>query len=250
MDSIWLFKSESESNNAYEDILKKNNLLCETVPTLTFNYINQNSLKDALLKPNNFSGIIFTSMRAVQSLENVYSNLTFSVHQEWNHKKIFAIGKATGEAVKAKLNLESVGWEAGNAKQLAPIIIDKTQPFDKPLLYPCGNLKRDELPTLLAQNDRDFRAINSYETKEHPQLESSLSKLWVSQKPSFIVFFSPSGVQFAIPLFNKYNYDLTGIKVIAIGPTTNSALVSKNILVSGICPEPSPEGLIQILKAI
>lgn len=248
MSVVWLLKSCEESDSRYRDTLTQNGFSPVHIPVLSFKYCNQGPLKNSLENPQDHSGIIFTSQRAVEAVAEIYSKLSISCHHAWSEKKVFVIGEATGRAVQRLLKLSFVGQESGNAQQLAPIIIRETVAFDKPLLYPCGNLGRDELPKLLVKHDRDFRALTSYETSQHPQLKYTIQKA-ISEMPTYMVFFSPSGVNFTLPVLKSLGVDVTGVKIIAIGPTTNTALVDQNIPVSGVCPSPTPEGLLHVLKS-
>ncbi|XP_053634573.2 uroporphyrinogen-III synthase isoform X2 [Cherax quadricarinatus] len=250
MSNVWLFKSGEKSDMHYTNTLTQSGFSPVNIPVLCFQFCNQGPLKTSLQNPQDYSGIIFTSQRAVEAVAEVYLNLAVRCHASWDEKKIFVVGEATGKAVQNLLKLTCIGQESGNAQQLIPIIIRETKAFDKPLLYPCGNLGKDELPRLLVNYDRDFKALTIYETSQHAQLKYTIQKLInAGQKPTYMVFFSPSGVNFALPILQSLNVDVTGIKIIAIGPTTNTALVQQNIPVSGVCPTPTPEGLIHILKS-
>lgn len=250
MSTVWLLKSSETDDARYSGALSGLGFVSEHVPTLSFQFCNHAPLKNALQQPQNHSGIIFTSQRGVEAVAELYKHLSVDCHHIWSEKKIFVIGEATGRAVQQHLKLKHIGQESGNAQQLAPIIIREIVAFDKPLLYPCGNLGRDELPKLLANQDRDFRALTVYETKEHPQLKNNIKALYSSGKtPKIMVFFSPSGVKFTLPALKSVGLSLTGIKVVAIGPTTNAALVQENIPVHAVCSSPSPEGLAHVLKS-
>ncbi|MPC66638.1 uroporphyrinogen-III synthase-like [Portunus trituberculatus] len=251
MKSVWLLKSSEGSDGRYKDALTKAGFSAVVVPTLSFQWCNEAPLRDALQRPQDHTGIIFTSQRAVEAVAQIYEKLAVSIHDQWSDKKVFVIGEATQMAVQTLLKLPSIGQESGNAKQLAPIIIRETKPFDKPLLYPCGNLGRDELPRLLAQQDRDFRALTTYQTSSHPDLRQTVQKLTMAgQMPDVAVFFSPSGVKFALPVFEELKVSTTGVKIVAIGPTTNTALVEHHQSVWGVCPLPSPDGLTRVLAAL
>lgn len=249
MSNIWLLKS-GDDDGRYSDTLGSAGFTCESIPALTFNFVNQGPLQNALERPADHSGLIFTSPRAVEAVGKIYPKLNVEFHHEWSSRKIFVVGEATAAAVSKDLRIPTFGKESGNAQQLAPIIIRETKAFDKPLLFACGNIKRDELPRLLANADRDFRALTCYETLQHPSLKSKLQDL-ISKgpRPNYIVFFSPSGVSYVLPILKSSGFDLTGVKIIAIGPSTNSALVQNNIPVSGVCNIPSPEGLLHELKS-
>ncbi|XP_076057466.1 uroporphyrinogen-III synthase-like [Oratosquilla oratoria] len=251
MTVVWLIKSTEDSDTKYSDLLNQHGFKTQMIPALSFSFSSQKELKNVLTRPQDHTGLVFTSPRAVQAVAEVYKTLTVAVHQEWRSKKVFVIGKATDDAVRSLLQLDPVGQQCGNAAQLAPFVIENTEPFDKPLFIPCGNLKRDELPRLLASQDRDFRAIPCYETKASDQLKPVLQRLVSSNElPTCMVFFSPSGVGFTLPILRELKVDLTGIAVIAIGPTTNSSLVDNSVPVFGVCPSPSPEGLLHTIKGL
>lgn len=250
MKTVWLFKSSESSDVRYTDALSKAGFSAVMVPTLSFQSCNEGPLRDALQKPNDHTGIIFTSQRAVKAVAEIYGKLEVNIHNQWSEKKIFVIGETTQTAVQNLLKLPSIGQESGNAQQLAPIIFRETQPFDKPLLYPCGNLNRDELNTLLLNQDRDFRALTTYQTSAHPSLRQTIEKLAKGQMPDVAVFFSPSGVKFVVPEFEELDVSLAGVKIVAIGPTTNAALVEYQLPVFGVCPSPTPDGLMHVLASV
>ena len=251
MKTVWLLKSSESSDGRYSDTLNQAGFSAVVVPTLSFKWCNEGPLKDALQRPQDHAGIIFTSQRAVEAVAEIYGNLAVNIHHQWNEKKVFVIGEATQMAVQKLLKLSSIGQESGNALQLAPTIIRETKPFDKPLLYPCGNMGRDELPKLLAQQDRDFRALTTYQTSPHPHLSQTIQKLTAKgPMPDVAVFFSPSGVKFALPTLEDLKVATTGVKMVAIGPTTNTALVEHKQPVWGVCPSPSPDGLLRVLNGL
>ncbi|XP_045600774.1 uroporphyrinogen-III synthase [Procambarus clarkii] len=249
MSNVWLFKSEDKNDTQYTDKLSRSGFSPFHIPALCFKFCNQESLKSSLQSPQDHSGIIFTSQRAVEAVAEIYIKLPLSCHAGWIEKKIFVVGDATGRAVQSLLKLTCIGHESGNAQQLVPIIIKETVAFDKPLLYPCGSLAKDELPRLLVNNDRDFKALVVYETSQHPQLKYTIQKLISGgQRPTHMVFFSPSGVNFALPVLQSLSVDITGVKMIAIGPTTNIALVQHKIPVLGVCPSPTADSLVHLLN--
>lgn len=83
----------------------------------------------------------------------------------------------------------------------------------KPLLLPCGNLKMDTLEDLLKQSGVTTESVEVYETMPHPDLEATLTSALAEQEPSYIVYFSPSGVRFTYPILQKSGVNLDKIKV-------------------------------------
>lgn len=244
-------KSLAESNLKYEDILTSAGFHVNCVSPLQFKYVNASSLLDALNRPNDHSGIIFTSPRAVEAIHQQYSNLNVGLHSAWLDKKIFSVGETTANLIKEKLKFDAIGSHTGNAQQLAAFIIDEIPAFDKPLLFPCGNLKKENLPMLLAKQDRDFRALTCYETSCDPHLKTNVKSLVEDfGVADVLVFFSPSGVEYTIPILTGLGLNMCDMKFIALGPSTNAALVTANLPVAGVCASPAPDKLLHVLKAL
>lgn len=247
MKKIWLLKSESP-NQSYEELLLENEFVVKSIPTLEFEYLCKEEIETALNSPDEFGGIVFTSIRGVQSVSDIFVSLSDSVKEKWKSKLVFVVGQATEKSVKENLKLDSMGSEAGNAKQLGEVIIRNFQPTFKPLLYICGNLKRDDLPNILESQNFKFKLITSYKTVKHKNLEKTISLQLHEAIPDYIVFFSPSGVDFAFPIFSELQLDINTVRIIALGPSTNAALLSNKIDVYGVCREPTPKGLLDILS--
>lgn len=90
----------------------------------------------------------------------------------------------------------------------------------KPLLLPCGNIKTDTLENLLTQGGVETEAVEVYETVACSGLQTILSNALSQYQPSYIVYFSPSGVDATLPLLQKSEIDLAKIKVNSILPSS------------------------------
>lgn len=67
-----------------------------------------------------FSGIILTSQRSVESVYQANPNLT----DEWRGKRNFCVGKKTSETALRLLNVTRVlGEDCGNAEKLSALIV-------------------------------------------------------------------------------------------------------------------------------
>jgi uroporphyrinogen-III synthase len=148
-----------------------------------------------------------------------------------------------------QVGLKTTGDACGNAKMLATTILkyfaDKDIPSVDPLLFPCGNLARDTLPSELESVGLKVTRVVCYNTLRHPGIEESLKTLShckVFGSQCCIVFFSPSGVEFVLPFLTAY-CDIKITKVIAIGPTTATSLKQVGIFPI-MAHAPTPEALL------
>lgn len=252
MKTVWLVKaSGADGNHVYEDTVGRDGFCVKVISALNFHNVNESALLDALKSPLTHEGIIFTSARAVETTSLQYNKLCVNDHQAWTRKKIFAVGETTSSLVKKLLHLDAIGAHTGNGEQLAQFIIEQIPPFDKPLLFPCSNLKKDDLPLLLARNDRDFRAMTCYKTTPDLGLKENLKSLHETYgMANIIVFFSPSGVEFCIPALRSLNIQFCGVSFVAIGPSTNKALVEAGVPVAAVCAHPTPDDLLYTLQPL
>ncbi|CAG7825945.1 unnamed protein product, partial [Allacma fusca] len=214
-----------------------------------------------------FEGLIFTSPRCVQSLKKAVESCDRESQWEsylkgcWIDKRMFCVGPSTFSEV---LNFFSHSTsqqkdkifvsQQGNSASLGQTIMTEAlhQSISLPLLYPCGNLKTDTLGSLLQEKNIPFKTFVVYKTVKSEELERNPEASAAASphmESNIYVFFSPSGVTFALPLLK----DLESVKFIAIGPTTRAALenipsISKENIYQ--CETPTPEALLTVLRTL
>ncbi|XP_014800757.1 PREDICTED: uroporphyrinogen-III synthase isoform X4 [Calidris pugnax] len=205
------------------------------IPVLSFEFISLESLFEKLSHPECYGGLVFTSPRALEAikicLKEKSKNEAWlkSLKQRWKTKPTYVVGKATA----------SLGEE----------------PNSSALLFPCGALKREVLPTALREKGIPLESLTVYQTTQHPDLRESLSSYFSQQGiPASVVFFSPSGVKFCLQHIQKLSGDfLAHIKFAAIGPTTAEALEAAGVPVPCTAESPTPQdlaaGLQKVLQA-
>src|SRR6218665_3722876 len=104
---------------------------------IAFEFINSEILHDCLADSTEYSGVVLTSTRCVESLIRATVN-DRDILNNWSHLPIFTVGKQTKEYLKSKTNLDSFGFDSGSGKELAKFIVQQNNndKFQKPLLYP------------------------------------------------------------------------------------------------------------------
>lgn len=147
---------------------------------------------------------IFTSKNAVKAISRLQIENCFCV----GDRTAMRLGKMGYQIIE----------KAQNSEELGKIIAEKHH--EKQFHFFSGNRRRDELPTILKENQIDFSEIQVYETSLNPKkFESDFDG---------ILFFSPS----AVKSFTQKN----GINSVAfcIGSTTaeEAAKHTQNIVVA------------------
>ncbi|KAJ8365529.1 hypothetical protein SKAU_G00143600 [Synaphobranchus kaupii] len=220
------------------------------IPVLSFKFVSLNSLSDRLFQPEKHGGLIFTSPRAVEAVRmclegnNRRKEWISTIKDKWNEKSVYVVGRATAALVQ-ELGLIPQGEETGTADVLSRFILEKEDAGILPLLFPCGSLKREVLPTALRENGVSLETLTVYQTAEHPDLERNLMDYFSKQGiPGSIAFFSPSGVKFCLEAVRRLAGDeLNKIKFAAIGPTTADAMVAEGLCVSCSAVRPTAQDL-------
>lgn len=249
MVKVILFKSESEGSDKFVELLKENNFEVGSIPSIDFRFKSLDILLDKFKHPESYEGVIFTSPRSIYATQQSLAN-DDRIKKNWSDKKNFTIGDSSHSLARELLSLESNGKESGNAQNLSPIIIEdyKRNNLCRPFLFPCGNQKQDILGDNLRAHGIQLEYVEVYETIPHPNLESAVKEIKCNSDIDFIVYFSPSGVKYSLPFVKTHEIDLSKIKLIAIGPSTQKCMRDNDLKCYKMCEKPSPESLLEILN--
>lgn len=249
MPVVVLFKSESDQPDKFVKVLEEKNFDVRSIHCLSFQFTNQEKLREKLRRFDDYEGIIFTSQRSVQAVQKATEENSENILSGWMEKRNYSVGESTSEFAQSLLNLGTDGKESGNAQNLASLMIRNHNGIaSKPFLFPSGNLKQDILEMSLKRHAINVESLEVYQTIQHPNLDESIEDLKTT-KIDFIVYFSPSGIKFSLPILKKYQIELSVIKMIAIGPSTKKVLDENDLQCFRMCTKPSPESLLEALSS-
>ena len=193
-------------------------------------------VRSALLKPEQYAGLVLTSPRAAHVVAEELDCLGGAA-AAWKAKPAYAVGAKTATLLR-QAGLRTVGEESGQAEALGAVIAKEENPQSEgqsglPLLFLCGNRRRETLPLLLRRVGVPFEERIVYETHLR-------SGPWLEDAPDWVAFFSPSGVQ-AVQQSREAGW--AAIRKAAIGPTTADALRRAGWQPEAVAHEPSPAAL-------
>lgn len=251
MEKVVLFKSP-ENSCSYVDLLESNGYTSIFIPVLEFAFINLDELLIKFKDHDRYHGLVITSQRAVDAIKQCL-NGTVEILENWRKKMIFVVGEATGRKLLNDLDLSACDVQPGNANALADYIIELNQKntLTKALLFPCGNLKSEVLPTRLSADKIVLESLDVYTTRMHRALIDSILNLSTKDGvPLNLVFFSPSGVGFVVPILKDVGYNFEESKIIAIGPSTGKKIIELGLNLFGIAEEPSPSAICDCLGSL
>lgn len=138
--------------------------------------VSLNRLPKTILK-SNLDHIIITSKNAVEALTTNF------LPNELPFKNIYCVGKRTKQFIEQKLG--KVTRSESNAKKLANYLVNSVKGNE--VTYFCSDLRLDDLPKILAENQIVVNEVEAYKT--------TYSSQKVDDSTEGIMFYSPSSVQ-------------------------------------------------------
>ena len=167
--------------------------------------------------------VIITSKNAVEALLHNFSAV------ELQFKNIYCVGRRTKRMVEKRIG--EVKHTETNAKKLANYLVDYIEGTE--VTYFCSDLRLDDLPNILSENNLTVNEVEAYQTK--------FDSLSVPETVDGVMFYSPSTVQ----SYRKQNV-AKGI-AFCIGETTAKE-ASKHFKDVHIAKVPTVESVIELVN--
>ncbi len=159
--------------------------------------ISSNRIHPRHLK-NEIQNVVITSKNAVESLITNYSAI------ELQFKNIYCVGRRTKRLIENKIG--SVLHSEKNAKKLAEYLVEYMEGSE--VTYFCSDLRLDDLPTVLLENNIKVNEIEAYQTK--------FDAVKIDDDIEGVMFYSPSTVK----SYKQENNVSNGMIAFCIGETT------------------------------
>jgi uroporphyrinogen-III synthase len=204
-------------------------------PVLAFDFPNEGPLRERLRTPGRYGGVVATSPRVGGALHRIFDD-EGTLHTRWEGRPAYAVGPKTGDELRA-LSFDVRADDAGTAADLVEQIVEEDP--DSPLLFLCGNRRRDDLPDGLREARVAFEELVVYETRARGSLSLPPPK-----EGTWLAFFSPSGLE---AMRRADTASLKEYRCAAIGPTTASALEDDGLTPTAVASSPTPRGLVEAI---
>jgi len=184
-----------------------------------------------------FTAVIFTSRNAVDHF--------FRICQEAKHEmpaemKYFCISEQTANYLQKYIVLRKRKLFVGERTAADLFDVIKKHKGEK-FLYPCSDIRKDDLPVFMRANNLKFSEAVIYRT-----VASDLSDL-SDVKYDCIAFFSPSGISSLFINFPNFVQD--GTRLAAFGPTTAKAVVDAGLILDIEAPHPNAPSMTGAIEA-
>ncbi|RLJ63413.1 hydroxymethylbilane synthase [Lacinutrix venerupis] len=186
--------------------------------------ISLNRIAPRLLK-NEIENVIITSKNAVEALLTNFSPI------ELQFKNIYCVGRRTKRMVEKRIG--KVKHSENNAKKLAEYLVEFMDGTEA--TYFCSDLRLDDLPNILNENNINVKEIEAYQTK--------LDSVKISDSVEGVMFYSPS----TIKSFKQENTVKDNMIAFCIGDSTakEAKLYFKDVRVAKV---PTLESVIELVN--
>lgn len=121
--------------------------------------------------------VVLTSQNAVEAL------LTRVSADELEFQNIYCVGRKTKRLIERRIG--PVKHQEKNAKKLAEYLVEYLEGLE--VTYFCSNLRMDDLPDILSENNIKVNEVEAYTTKHAPTK--------VDESIAGVMFYSPSAVE-------------------------------------------------------
>ena len=237
VQSILVSQPEPQNGHSPYDALKtKYKLQIDFRPFIQVEPVSLKDFRSQKINILSHSAIIFTSRNAVDNLFRIASELKIEMPADM---KYFCISDQTANYLQKYIVIRKRKIFTGSKTASDLIEILKKHKNEK-FLFPCSNIRKNDIPDFLAQNAYNFHEAVMYKT-----VASDLSDL-ADVNYDIIAFFSPSGISSLFHNFPDFKQNKT--RIAAFGPTTAQAVKDAGLILDIEAPHPDAPSMTGALE--
>jgi uroporphyrinogen-III synthase len=220
------------------DALREASVRVEERPLVSFlPPLDWSHLDDALIHRSQFGSVALTSPRAAAAMADRLRVCRIS-WDKVNSPPVWTVGASTMSALKGAVGdtrgpEASTAAEKSAAERLAGAML--AAGARGPVLFPCGNRHREELPALLREKGTEVEEVVCYRTvlagREEARAAAACSTMLVVASPSVVELLAESCPPPVRP------------RLVAIGPMTAASARAAGWLPAAVASTPSTQAL-------
>ncbi|UII22046.1 uroporphyrinogen-III synthase [Fulvivirga ligni] len=217
----------SNDNSPYFMLAEKYNIKVDFRPFIQVDPVSIKEFRQQKIDILNHTAIIFTSRNAVDHFFSICGELKIEMPADM---KYFCISEQTANYLQKYIVIRKRKIFTGHRTAGDLIEILKKHKNEK-YLFPCSDIRKDDIPVFLGENDFKFSEAVIYRT-----VASDLSDL-EDVYYDILAFFSPSGINSLLVNFPDFKQNNT--RIAAFGPTTAKAVREANMILDIEAPLPN-----------
>ena len=202
----------NDENSPYFKLAEKYNLDVDFRQFIQVDPVSVKEFRKQKIDILNHTAVIFTSRNAVDHFFKICKELKIEMPADM---KYFCISEQTSNYLQKYIIIRKRKIFTGHRTALDLIEILKKHKNEK-YLFPCSDIRKDDIPEFLKNNDFNHSEAVIYRT-----VASDLSDL-ENVYYDILAFFSPSGINSLLVNFPDFKQKNT--RIAAFGPTTAKAV--------------------------
>ncbi|MEP2773809.1 MAG: uroporphyrinogen-III synthase [Fulvivirga sp.] len=225
-----------DENSPYFKLAEKYNLTIDFRPFIQVDPVSIKEFRQQKIDILNHTAIIFTSRNAVDHFFDICEKLKIEMPADM---KYFCISEQTANYLQKYIVIRKRKIFTGHRTAAELIEILKKHKNEK-YLFPCSDIRKDDIPEFLDKNGFNFSEAIIYRT-----VASDLSDL-TNVYYDILAFYSPSGINSLLVNFPDFEQNKTRIAV--FGPTTARAVKDNDMIIDIEAPLPNAPSMTGALE--
>ena len=235
--NILISQPDPENGNSpYDKLREKYKVNIDFKPFIQIEPISIKEFRRQRVDILNHTAVIFTSRNAVDHFFKLCTELKIEVPTDM---KYFCISDQTSNYLQKYIVIRKRKIFTGSKTARDLIEILKKHKNEK-FLFPCSNIRKNDIPDFLSQNGYQFAEAVIYKT-----VASDLSQLAIKNY-DIIAFFSPSGIK---SLYDNFpDFKQNRIRIAAFGSSTAQAAKDAGLIIDIEAPHPQAPSMTGALE--
>lgn len=225
-----------DERSPYYKLADKYGIKIEFRPFIKIDSVDVKEFRKQKISFLDYSAVIFTSRNAVDHYFDMCKEVKVDVPADM---KYYCISDQTANYLQKYITIRKRKIFTGLRTATELIEVLKKHPNEK-YLFPCSNIRKDDIPNFLRDNNYEYAEVVLYKT-----VASDLSDL-AEIKYDVIAFFSPSGINSLFVNFPDFVQNST--RLAAFGPTTAKAVKDRNLFLDIEAPLPNAPSMTGALE--
>lgn len=226
----------ADEKSPYFDLASKYSIKIEFRPFIQIQGVAGKDFRKQKINILDHTAIIFTSRNAIDHFFRIAQEMRVEVPADM---KYFCISEQTANYLQKYIVIRKRKIFSGT-KTAAELFDLIRKHKNEKFLFPCSNIRRNDIPEFMDTSGLHFTEAVMYET-----VPTDLSDLDLSEI-DMIAFFSPSGVGSLLSNFPDFKQN--GLRIAAFGPTTARSVTDAGLILDIEAPLPNAPSMTGALE--
>ena len=226
----------SSEKSPYFSLAEKYNIKIDFRPFIQIEPVDVKEFRKQKVPILDHTAVILTSRNAVDHFFRLAAESKVEIPTDM---KYFCISEQTANYLQKYIVIRKRKIFTGQRTATDLIEVLKKHKTEK-YLFPCSNIRKDDIPNFLKENGYTYNEAVIYET-----VASDLSDL-ADVNYDIIAFFSPSGISSLLHNFPDFKQNKT--RIAAFGPTTAKAVKDAELILDIQAPLPNAPSMTGALE--